>query len=137
MLAELLVVNLEEEGMGLDSFWRVKGKDENGKDAMVQNTAVRFDRDLRLCGGMFSGHGDHSFRGKVYEQVINEIADRSLYQEEMPNSEVQEIANKLEEIGPDKLAEMFPDLFDKQEAIDFIEMWSRHAEAGSVLHGWW
>ena len=37
-----------------------------------------------LCGGMFSGHGNGSFRGKVYNDFVEEITRESLYQGYIP-----------------------------------------------------
>ena len=59
------------KAMGLDSFWRhpIEGTPD-----------LEFNPPLTLCGGMLSGNGQGSFRGKVYEDVIKSITGVSLYQ---------------------------------------------------------
>lgn len=49
-----------------------------------------------LCGGLFSGNGSgSSFRGKVYNDVIEDITGVSLYQERIPNETVKGMADAL------------------------------------------
>lgn len=49
-----------------------------------------------LCGGLFSGNGaGPSFRGKVYNDIIENLTGVSLYQEEIPNETVKGMADTL------------------------------------------
>lgn len=49
--------------MGLDCFiLHANDKDKEFKDKRLENAS--------LCGGMFSGHGNGSFRGGVYENFV-------------------------------------------------------------------
>lgn len=95
-----------------------------------------FKPELNLCGGMFSGHGSGSFRGKVYNPVIEEIADVSLYQDEIPNETVRAIADKLEacpfEEAPGNGYGM-----TAEEYADLKRMFRAYADAGATLKGWW
>jgi hypothetical protein len=62
--------------MGLDNYFeRTSASPEN----------VSFPDGLRLCGGMFSGHGSTgSFRGKVYREFFSENLGVDLYNEATP-----------------------------------------------------
>tara|TARA_R110000782_G_scaffold135613_1_gene227980 strand:- start:503 stop:919 length:417 start_codon:yes stop_codon:yes gene_type:complete len=48
--------------MGLDCYIKHANEDKLFKSKRLEN--------LGLCGAMFSGHGNGSFRGKVYEDFI-------------------------------------------------------------------
>lgn len=115
--------------MGLDSFWvhRVNGE-------MVRAEDVHPPRELRLCGGMFSGHGDGSFRGKVYDDFITAATGVSLYQEEITNIVVRSMADMLD--AYDGLEHERHGLTD-QEVADLKLMFRTYADAGCALHGWW
>lgn len=69
--------------MGLDTY-AVK----------VERADAGLFKDVRgLCGGMFSEDGsDGSFRGKVYDEVVEAATGRSLYQELIPPGEVAEMS---------------------------------------------
>jgi hypothetical protein len=72
--------------MGLDNYF---------KRTVPSPDTITFPEGLRLCGGMFSGHGsDGSFRGKVYVQFFEQNLGVSLYSE-LNRDEVAEIAEKL------------------------------------------
>lgn len=106
--------------MGLDSFWKhpVEGSPE-----------PEFDPPLSLCGGMFSGHGQGSFRGKVYNGIVEGVTGVSLYQEQIPNSTVREMAAKL--------AAHYSKLSVEGEEADLVRMFLAYAESGHDLLGWW
>ena len=105
--------------MGLDSMW--SGSVEGNFD---------------LCGGMFSGHGNDSFRGKVYIALVEAITGVSLYQEEIPNSTVVEMGRKLGEVPLSDVRKFDPDIPHK-EFCDLVTMFQSHGRAGHVLRGWW
>jgi hypothetical protein len=50
--------------MGLDSIWKMPDG--------VNHPA--FEPALDLCGGLFSGFGQGSFRGKVYNEFIEHVS---------------------------------------------------------------
>src|SRR4249919_4012400 len=74
--------------MGLDSFWRAP----EGADCVQPH----FEMELKLCGGMFSGNGEGSFRGKVYSDLIEGVTGESLYQEVISNDTVRKMAAALQ-----------------------------------------
>ena len=58
--------------MGLDCFI-VHGNDRDKAFTSKDDERIK---DVNLCGGMFSGYGsDGSFRGKVYEPIIQELSE--------------------------------------------------------------
>lgn len=110
--------------MGLDSFW---------KHPVEGTPDPEFDPPLALCGGMFSGNGRGSFRGKVYAEVIKDITGVSLYQEHIPNEAVREMAKALEEWTDGQDA----DYEDEEGLFDLSRMFNAYANAGFELIGWW
>lgn len=102
-----------------------------------------FDADdtFSLTGGMLSGHGPHSFRGKVYNTFIKEYTGESLYQHEIPNSVVQSMADDLQsltwgDIGP-TYHRTYDGFNDEDEFKDFKRMFRTMADSGAHLVGWW
>jgi hypothetical protein len=58
--------------MGLDCYI-VHGNDRDKAFTSKDDERIK---DVSLCGGMFSGYGnDGSFRGKVYEPLIQELSN--------------------------------------------------------------
>ena len=57
-----------------------------------------------LCGGIYSGN-DGSFRGEVYWSVVLEVTGVSLTNEWLAPEIVREMAEKLNAIAPETLAE--------------------------------
>lgn len=121
--------------MGLDNFWELpKG-----------NKDIKFNPPLRLCAGMFSGHGEGSFRGKVYDTLIETVTGESLYQEEIPPSIIAKMSASLEEMAFDSLPEGLrsPEMGSSDPAVtreeyeDIRRMFSSYAACGASLKGWW
>jgi hypothetical protein len=134
--------------MGLDSFW-----------ALLQGTEPpRFDPPLRLCGGMLSGDGNGSFRGKVDNCAVSGVAGISLYQERMPNADARRIATALEDYlatgdGGFEYDEWPPRArrvrgscreeielrrrYTDAEWADLARMFRAYADLGAELIGWW
>ena len=112
--------------MGLDSFWTLPGSKEP--------LGLEFNPPISLCGGMFSGHGSGSFRGKVYEQYIKSITGVTLYQEEIPNPIIVEMAAKLEAEVPKRPCGQVD---EHCEVRALARMFRAYADAGAVLKGWW
>ena len=110
--------------MGLDNVWRKSGKN------------VSIKGEFNLVGGGFSGFGNDSFSGKVYNDIIEKITGESLYQYEIPNETVRKIASKLEStIWEENLSNEY--VVDKEEYSNLCKMFKAHAEAGHTLHGYW
>ena len=58
--------------MGLDCYI-VHGNDRDKGFTSIDDERLK---DIQLCGGLFSGSGsDGSFRGKVYDPLIQELSD--------------------------------------------------------------
>jgi hypothetical protein len=58
--------------MGLDCYI-VHGNDRDKPFTHKDDERLK---DVRLCGGLFSGYGrDGSFRGKVYDPIIQELSE--------------------------------------------------------------
>lgn len=112
--------------MGLDSFW---SKDK-------ETVHLEFDPPLNLCGGLFSGNGNGSFRGKVYSELIEWATGESLYQERIPNETVKDMARKLNGIEFQEFLNM--DYYCSEEQwADLQRMFKAYADAGADLLGWW
>lgn len=118
--------------MGLDSIWSI-GKDSNG---LIKAKKVIFRPRLNLVGGLLSGEGQGSFRGKVYNKFIEEQTGVSLYQKTIPNSKVKKISDRLQKmnwyVG---LKERYK--ISKKEFNDLKRMFKRYAKEGAILYGWW
>ena len=119
--------------MGLDSFWKLP----KGTRKPV------FKPELILVGGLFSGHGKGSFRGKIYSDIIEAITGESLYQEEIPNTTIREMAEKLNNFSPTE-AFLKDHAAYKQTPSEHLEeynnlrrMFNEYAKRGASLHGWW
>lgn len=121
--------------MGLDSFWELP---EGSADA-------KFDPPLALCGGLFSGHGEGSFRGKAYDALVETVTGVSLYQEEIPPAVVAEMSNALAGTDFDALEETFRSQDElgsgcgvtREEYDDLRRMFAAYAKLGASLKGWW
>lgn len=128
--------------MGLDSFWHNDAwLDEEGE--CIEGYPPTPFEDINLVGGIFSGSGGGSFRGKVYDEFIVAISDISLYQEEISNEEVTNIADILEEMTwmEAKMYHSEDHRFNhpetEKEFEDLCRMFRFYADEGCVLHGWW
>lgn len=115
--------------MGLDNFWK-KSKDEAGV----------IEGEFNICGGMFSGSGNDSFRGKVYAQFVEDVTEVSLYGDpdtyEVPNEIVKKMADDLEATEwRDSYIENYG--IEEQEFKDLVRMFRLHADAGHYLYAWY
>jgi hypothetical protein len=85
--------------MGLDNY-AVYGKEHpkydhtEGADNSIPNQLFPVNN---LCGGMFSG-GGNSFRGKVYNDLVEFFTGISLYSDEIVPEDVELIATSLSNI---------------------------------------
>ena len=111
--------------MGLDSFWMNES-----------NERVSVEGQFKVCGGMLSDHGNSSFRGKVYDEMIAEVTGVSLYQEEINANTVKEMAEKLKQINWNSQFGFKFDI-DSDEFNSVVQMFVAHAAEGHKLIGWW
>jgi hypothetical protein len=111
--------------MGLDSFWR----SNDGSSPVIE-------KDYPVCGGIFSGNGNDSFRGKVYNSLVEDLTGVSLYQEEIPVDVVKDMARKLKETSYNPVIERDYDI-GKDEYEGLVNMFVDHAESNHHLVGWW
>lgn len=113
--------------MGLDSYFGIR--QDNGE---IESVKVVFEgRTPSLCGGMFSGDGcDGSFRGKVYDDYVTVVTGVSLYQVEIDNTTVRQMAAALR-AKADLMGEKYI------EAHDLALVFEKFGEAGCSLYGWW
>jgi hypothetical protein len=112
--------------MGLDNFW----KKNQGETANIEEAAG-------VCGGMFTDHGQTSFRGKLYADLVEQATGVSLYQEEIPSEVILKMADSLDAFDIREYDwEPGFDIDDK-EFQSFKKMFRLHADAGHYLIGWW
>jgi len=121
--------------MGLDSFWELPGG----------SAPAKFDPPLALCGGLFSGHGEGSFRGKAYDVLIETVTGVSLYQEEIPPDTVAEMSAALGAMDFEALPASLRSQGEsssgyevtREEYNDLCRMFASYAKLGASLKGWW
>lgn len=112
--------------MGLDNFW-MKG-DERVSDS--------FCPELSVCGGMFSGHGCTSFRGKVYSSIIAGLCNEISLYDDLTPEQVQEVDEILQKTSYFDAKDNSDYDLEENEWADFVKMWHIHAEAGHSLKAW-
>lgn len=128
--------------MGLDIF-----------AVQVINAPAEDFKDINLCGGVFSGTGDSSFRGKVYNSFIEWVTgdEQTLYKESIDSDSVKEIRNQLslffvENKDPEKAQNLLDDLNNRgiidysitvDEVCNLLKFFDVCVEKGYTLHGWW
>jgi hypothetical protein len=115
--------------MGLDNYWK-KSKDEAGV----------IEGEFNICGSMFSGSGNTSFRGKVYARFVEDVTEVSLYGDpdthEVPNETVKKMADDLEATEwRDSYIENYD--IEEQEFKDLVRMFRLHADSGHYLYAWY
>jgi len=115
--------------MGLDNFWRKTENHEEGFDIM-------FDPPLQLCGGMFSGQGAGSFRGKVYYRFMRNVIGIDLYLDVNTQEKIKEVALKFTRTEYNEDWSHYYDLTE-EDYHDLHRMFVAYAEAGAVLLAWY
>ena len=88
--------------MGLDNYFC--------KDAIIIEE-IEWP-DTHLCGGLLSG-GFGSFRGKVYDDYVEKITGKSLYEDSIDTNSVREMGRKLR----DHVQQLEHDLVSDDEEI--------------------
>ncbi len=130
--------------MGLDTYAVDSFDEKTGQYNVAED--VGFEK-LQLCGGMFSGSGG-SFRGKVYNDLIEELTDQTLYEEYIPPHKVKEMYDKLEAYrmsgkyeSEQIISGINADPQGKVELLkefdDLVEFFRVCATEGYGLAGWW
>jgi len=119
--------------MGLDTYaMRGPDKELTEKDLEALEAA-----DIQLCGGMLSGPAD-SFRGKVYDDLIERITGESLYQEWIPPETVKRMYEALVECDSKEAAEhRYLYSITERDIIDLRKFFKVCAERNLGLVGWW
>ena len=114
--------------MGLDSIWKCSKR-------------VWFWREPQLAAGLFSGHGQGSFRGGRYTDTVSALTSYSLYSEELSNDQVREIADALashsHEVAMAKVREKGGVELEADEYTDLARVFRKYADAGARLVGSW
>jgi len=119
--------------MGLDNFWVKPGLvDEDGQEEVFELEGLK----VSLCGGMLSGNGSGSFRGKVYAEVVEEATGISLYSDRLTNEQVMTIASLLQKNKPSEFP-TGPWETTEEEYNNLIEMFQAYGEAGAELVSWY
>lgn len=129
--------------MGLDNYWI------HPETSEVME--LPFQPPLKLVGGVFSEHGNGSFRGKVYNAFIVAVTGQSLYQDLIPNAVVREMATALESVS-ERDVEFFrgeswgPINCPNRERASYLSvevlrdlkrMFLAYADAGAALESSW
>jgi hypothetical protein len=122
--------------MGLDNY---PARDPEGTLLPEDKEAFR-ESGIRLCGGLFSD-GTVSFRGEVYNDLVKQVTEVSLYQEWIPPETVQEMAAELSLRSPKELARILMGGGHTEEHVremkDLQRFFQVCAKRGLGLIGWW
>ena len=111
--------------MGLDCYIMKCKRDETFKDERLENCT--------LVGGMFSGHGNGSFRGGCYESFVASLIgehDGIWHIDEddvIPSDELERYANALDEYIEQNLSEL-PD----DEKMEWQKFCNGYPEGGPI-----
>ncbi|MBC8437165.1 hypothetical protein H8D85_02455 [bacterium] len=109
-----------------------------GLDTYSSNNTLDYS-GIELCGGMLSGNGEGSFRGKVYSDFIMEVSDVSLYQEEMPHKDLEHIVASLDNWLVDNVEEQT----EGKGGVSWKEAYNLHKwfkvtlDGEAKVQGWW
>ncbi|MDT8899572.1 hypothetical protein QYE77_15005 (plasmid) [Thermanaerothrix sp. 4228-RoL] len=112
--------------MGLDNIWY----NRNG-----EKTYLEFNPELNLVGGLFSEHGNGSFRGGYYNDFFVSVLGFDLHND-LSNSEVRQIAERLNSMNYDP---SFLEEYDitPEEFEDLRRMFTAYGKAGCHLEAWY
>jgi len=113
--------------MGLDNYWVEVGSTKPSGSKEME--------DCNLCGGMLSGSGFDSFRGKVYNQYVEHVTGVSLYENRIDNNTVKAMAAKLAEAQGNINRTSFE--IEDSEIKDLVRMFQVHADDGHELIAWY
>ena len=111
--------------MGLDNYWR--------KDADTEGYA-----DVNgVCGGLLSGNGNHSFRGKVYNNIIVNVTGVSLYEDKIEPETIQTMNEAIQTCDHETAKQYATYELGQEEWENFKKMWDAHTKAGHYLVSWY
>jgi len=111
--------------MGLDNFW----KDEHDEPGFIAG-------EFKICGGILTDHGNYSFRGKVYDQIVARITGISLYEDTISAEQVGLMNEKIQECHHQPTADDDYQI-SPEEWTAFQRMWNGHTLAGHSLVSWY
>ena len=123
--------------MGLDTY---ASRSPGDIELTVGDEQAFMVAEIQLCGGLQSGEGGSSFRGKVYLDVVDRVADATLMAEWIPPEEVREIAAAFERCDAARVAEESKDDHypaTETEVVNLRRFFRVCAERGLGLVGWW
>lgn len=112
--------------MGLDNYWQKS----DGAPASVEGK-------FNICGGMLSGNGNNSFRGKIYNSVVESLTGISLYEDVIDNDNCIYIGNILRNAKYSEAKKYSEYDLSEEEFNDFVEMWLSHSMNGHRLVSWY
>lgn len=95
---------------------------------------------VELCGGMMSGDGGSSFRGKVYLDVVERVAGTSLMEEWIPPEEVAAVWAAFDRCDPARVAAESTDDHYPASEIEIRALrtfFGICTARGLGLVGWW
>jgi hypothetical protein len=131
----------KETIMGLDSYFTKPARTERKRPQVADDLAWP---EANLCGGLFSGNGQGSFRGKVYEGIFAAATGDTLYHEAQDAAWVADMAGRMESYiaafadAPDVLpVHNDPWTVTAQEARDLAAIFRFAADSDLGYHGWW
>lgn len=103
---------------------------------------------IDLCGGLESD-GVVSFRGKVYDLLVQEVTGVTLYQEWIPPEVVRQMSEALNAYSAEELAEIWDEIeplpdfegtpvgHSEETTAHLQRFFAICAERGLGLIGWW
>jgi hypothetical protein len=128
--------------MGLDNY-AVYGKEHhkyNHAEDAINSIPNEFFPQNDLCGGIFSGGGS-SFRGKVYNDVVEFFTGYSLYEDVLETEDVREIFVALNGVTEDRFNNEFSPHNDwgitYGEVQQLAEWFHIVAEEGGSVISWY
>lgn len=102
----------------------------------------KFDPPLDLMGGMLSGNGSGSFRGKQYADIIMEVTGESLYHD-LDANRLRMICDKLENTpynqdwGTEEKSPNFGYPCSEHDYNDLRRMFRGYMDAGATLYAFY
>lgn len=119
--------------MGLDSYFRIKTPNNYEE--------TTFSDDIKLSGGIMStGSSDGSFRGKVYNDLVEAATGVSLYQDEIDHITVNLMSDDLQEFDFEEWDASGSNEWSitVKEFASLQKLFKEAAEKDNcVLIGWW
>lgn len=95
---------------------------------------------IELCGGIWSGDGGASLRGKVYLDVVERVAGVSLLSEWITPEQVRDIADAFDHCDPaEVVGEARSDRYPvaEIEVLELRRFFRVCGDRGLGLIGWW